>query len=219
MAAERVDLDELETKELRARLEAGLRGDKEAMTFIVLGMTPVIQMRVARALSRRAYQARGRSLRADVEDLVQEVFAALFSNSGKALRAWDPDRGLSFTGFVSFLAEREVGMLMRTGKRNPWTEDPTLDDKLHQLQESRTSHEDQVASRQMLSLVSERLRERLSPLGRLYFQRLYIEDRSVQDVADEQGTTVGALYTWRSRLLKLIREVEKELAEENRDGV
>ena len=33
------------------------------------------------------------------------------------LRSWDPARGLGFLGFIGLIAEREVGMRMRTMKR------------------------------------------------------------------------------------------------------
>jgi RNA polymerase sigma factor (sigma-70 family) len=209
-----IDLDRLGPQELRARLVSALDGDADAMRTVVARIAPTIQVRVSRALMRHAAQARGRNLRHDVEDMVQEVFAALFSRRGKALRAWDERRGLSFTSFVGLLADREVGMIMRTGKRNPWTEDPTLDERLDEMRGTAASHEDYVASRELLALIAERLKERLSPRGRVYFQRLYIDEQPIQLVAEEEGTTPTALYSWRNRLLKLVRELEAELAAE-----
>ena len=217
MGTRRIDLDQLSNADVLARLKAGLDGDKEAMRDIVIGVTPIIQIRVAKALLRRAHQARGRNIRSDVEDLVQEVFASLFAKNGQALRTWDPDRGLGFTRFVSFLAEREVGMIMRRRKRNPWTEDPTVDDRLNEISDSTTDQETRTESRQMLLLVADRLKERLSPQGRIYFQRLYLEEKTIQDVAKEHGTTPGALYTWRNRLLKLVRELEDQIAKEGQE--
>lgn len=153
-------------------------------------------------------------MRQELEDLMQEVFAALFANDGRALRAWDPARGLSLLNFVGFLAEREVGMIMRTGKRSPWTEDPTADDKLVHLRGTTQSHEGRVATRELLERMAERLREKLTPQGRHYFQLLYIEARSVQTVSEETGVSLDALYAWRSRLGKLLRDLRDELASE-----
>ncbi len=210
-------LADLSDAQIRGRIEAALSGDREVMDALVQDLTPIIHVRVARALMRRRQQARGRDLRHDLEDLVQEVFAALFAKQGQALRRWDPDRGLSFTGFVGFLAEREVGMMMRTGKRNPWTEDPTADEFLVTLTGAEGDHAARLESREMLVRVAERLRERLSPRGRQYFQLMYIENRPVQDIAERTGTTPGALYAWRSRVLKLLRDLKNELeAEEGR---
>ena len=210
-------LADLSDAQIRERVEAALAGGRDAMDALVRDLTPVIHVRVARALMRRRQQARGRDLRHDLEDLVQEVFAALFAKQGQALRRWDPDRGLSFVGFVGFLAEREVGMMMRTGKRNPWTEDPTADEFLVTLTGAGADDAARLESREMLARIAERLRERLSPRGRQYFELMYIENRPVQDIAERTGTTPGALYAWRSRVLKLLRDLKNELeAEEGR---
>lgn len=52
---------------------------------------------------------------------------SLFTDQGRALRAWDPARGLSLENFVGFVAERQIASILRTAKRSPWTEDPTLE--------------------------------------------------------------------------------------------
>ncbi|MEL7368017.1 MAG: sigma-70 family RNA polymerase sigma factor [Myxococcota bacterium] len=214
MASTRIDLDSLPTVEVKALLNDGLNGDREAMRDIVLALTPVVQMRVVKALLRRSAQARGRGLRADVEDIVQDVFARLFRDGGKALRAWDPERGLTLPRFVSFLAAREVGMIMRRQRKNPWTEEPTVDRVLNRMCDDYDDHAKRVESRQMISMMADRLEERLSPQGLLYFQRLYLEGKAIKEVAEEFRTTPGALYTWRNRLMKLVREVEDELLSE-----
>lgn len=203
-------LEAMTDAEVRRRLEAALGGDAVAMQALIDDIAPIVQVRVARALLRRRSQARGRDLRQDLEDLVQEVFAALFAQGGKALRMWDPARNLSFGAFVGFLAEREVGMRMRTGKRNPWTEDPTMDEHLVSLSGNESTVEATIISRDLLARIGERLRERLSPRGRQYFQLLFIDHLDVQEVADETGTTPAALYAWRNRLSKLLRELKTE---------
>ena len=210
----RIDITQLSNEETKTLLVASLDGDPAAMRTLVVGITPVIQLRVARALLRRASQARGRNLRADVEDLVQEVFARLFAHHGRAIRAWDPDKGLSFPRFVSFLAEREVGMIMRRRKRNPWTEDPTSGATLAEISDDVSDQEIRTQSRQLLLRIAERLHERLSPQGRAYFQRLYVEEQSVHEVATAYGTTPGALYTWKNRLIKQVKKLEQQLMNE-----
>lgn len=209
-----LDFQRASDAEIKRCLALAFDGDRAAMTELVEGIAPLIQARVARALLRRHSKAKGRSLRQDLEDLVQETFAALLAQQGRALRSWDPSRGLSFLNFVGFLAEREVGMVMRTGKRSPWTEDPTLDDTLVHLKGAVESHADRVESREMLSRLAQRLRERLSPQGRHYFQLLYVESRPVQSVAEETGVSLDALYAWRSRLGKVLRQLRDELLAE-----
>ena len=199
---------------LSAWLRSALGGDEKVMRDLVVTIAPVIQSRVARALLRRRQAAKGRNLRQELEDMVQEVFASLLSRGGRSLLAWDPTRGLSFERFVGFLAEREVAMIMRTGKRSPWTEDPTLDETMVWLSGGAASHEDRVASREILEQLGDRLREQLSPKGRQCFQLLFVEARGVEDVSKETGMSTDALYAWRSRLAKLLKQLQNELVGE-----
>jgi len=198
----------------RADLLRALGGDSVAMRALIDAAAPVIHVRVVRALMKRHASARGRNVRQEMEDMVQEVFAALLADDGRTLRAWDPERGLSFLGFVGFIAEREVAMIMRTGKRSPWTEDPTMDDKLIDLGGASDNVEERVATRELLTRIADRLREQLSPQGRQCFQMLYVEDRSVQSVSSETGMSIDALYAWRSRVGRLLRKLRDELAAE-----
>lgn len=196
-------------------VKAALSGDAAQLELLLAAIQPVVHVRVLRGVLRRRSQARGRDLGPDLEDLVQEVFAALFADEGKALLSWDATRGLSFINFVGFLAEREVAMRMRTGRRNPWTEDPTLDTTLVFLRGVSPSDEDRVEARDVLRALSDRLRERLSPLGRQYFQLLLVEDRPIQEVSLQTGTSVDALYAWRSRLRRVLRELRAEILGED----
>jgi RNA polymerase sigma factor (sigma-70 family) len=201
--------------EVRRRLDAALGGHAGAMQALIDDIAPIVHIRVARALSRRRSQARGRDPRQELEDLVQDVFAALFDRGGKALKAWDPGRKLPFGAFVGFLAEREVSMRMRTGRRNPWTEDPTMDQHLVRLTGEATT-EAAIMSRDLLARISERLHERLSPRGRQYFQLLFVDNLEIHEVADATGTTPAALYAWRNRLARILRELKEELDGEGR---
>ena len=210
----RSSLEGMSDAEVQQRVEAALGGHVGAMQALIQDIAPIVQVRVARALLRRRSQARGRDPRQELEDLVQDVFAALFARGGKALKTWDPGRRLSFGGFVGFLAEREVGMRMRTGKRNPWTEDPTMDEHLVNLTGEESTVEADIISRDFIARITERLRERLSPRGRQYFQLFFVDNLDVQEVASETGTTPAALYAWRNRLAKLLRELKDEIDSE-----
>ena len=198
-----------------ALVARALAGEAVAMRGLVDRLLPVIQTRVARALMRRSGQARGRNLRAEVEDLSQEVFLALLEREGRVLRGWQPERGLSLDGFVGLVAEREAGGILRTGKRSPFTEDPTADDALHQLGSAGPGAPAPVAeaieSRDLLEAVVDGLRERLSPQGFWLFQLLYVEERTVEEAGSLTGMTADALYAWRSRIGKLARDVRDEL--------
>ena len=199
------DISDNADVDYRRLVKDGLDRDDAALRCLVDAMRPVVRTRVLRALRRRQAGARGRDVRQDADDLVQDVFAALFAKGAKALRAWEPHRGLSFLGFVGLLAEREVGMRLRTTKRHPWTEDPTSDDVLDGALGSMSTFETYLETRDALARILEQLMRWMTPEGQRYFQLLYVDGQSVQEVAQHAGTSADAVYAWRSRLMKKAR--------------
>lgn len=181
------------------------------MRALVDALTPVVQARVARGLLRRGGGARGRDVRQEVEDMTQEVFLSLFDDGGRALRAWAPARGLSLANFVGLVAERQVASILRSGRRSPWTEDPTDGDVLDASAGRARDHEGEVVSRDLLAAVVERVRAELSPKGLVMFERLVVDDASIETVCAEMEMQPDAVYAWRSRLAKLVRRIAGEL--------
>lgn len=171
---------------------------------------PVVQVRVARILVRRRGGS-GRDVRQDVEDLAQEVFAALFERDGKVLRAWDFARGLSLPSFCGLVAEREVASILRSGRRSPWTEDATAEGELERDVGVAADFEIGVVTREQLDRLVDRLRESLSPLGLEMFQRLVVDEEAVASVAAATGMSPDAVYAWRSRLGKLARKLAADV--------
>lgn len=171
---------------------------------------PSVQARVTRVLARRRTRS-GRDVRQEVEDLVQEVLVALFEDNGRVLRAWDPARGLGLPGFCGLIAEREAASILRSGRRSPWTEDATPSDELERSAGSAADAEVHVASREHLERLSERLREELSPRGLEMFQRLVVDEETVESLCSSTGMTPDAVYAWRSRLGKLARKLAAEV--------
>lgn len=150
---------------------------------------------------------RGRS---QMEDLTQDIFLLLFEAGGRALSAWDPERGLSLANWVGLLAERETTAFLRSGRRAAWREDPTLDSSLDLTADEGTA-EAVLASRETLTAVLEGIRDRLSPTGLHLFELSVVEERPIEEVARMCAMTPNAVYTWRSRLTKLAREIRDEL--------
>ncbi|MBI4511949.1 MAG: sigma-70 family RNA polymerase sigma factor [Deltaproteobacteria bacterium] len=191
-----------------------LAGDAPSVRALVDALSPVIQARVARALRRRAVGAGRRDSQQEVDDMTQEVFLSLFENQGRALRAWDPGRGLSLVNFAGFLAERQVASILRNGRRSPWKEDPTLSEDFDALDYPAVSApgpEREVASREFLSTLLDRLREALTPKGFQLFELLMVDERPVEDVCRITGLQADAVYTWRSRLAKVVRKLTAEI--------
>lgn len=209
MVGRHVELGELATAELLAIVDRATSGDRGAAEQLIEGVAPVVRRRIGRALARRC--TGGRAVRHELDDLVQQTLAALFADGGRVLRAWNPGRGLGFLGFVGLIAEREVGMTMRSRRRNPWTEEPTAAEALSNACSLTLDAASRIEARDELRRVIARLRDRLSRPGQSYLQWLVLEDRPVSAVARETGARPEALYAWRSRLLRMLREVRREL--------
>jgi RNA polymerase sigma-70 factor (ECF subfamily) len=193
-------------------VQRALAGEAAAHRPLVDVLGPVVHARVARAVLRSgSARKQGRDLRQEVEDLVQEVFVALFADGARALRAWDPSRGMSLINFVGLVAEHQVASILRSGRRNPWTEEPTVGDAIDRSMGTVAAEDDRVHSREVLSRVLERLRAELSPRGMMVFQLLVVEERSVEDVCAQVGMTPDAVYAWRSRFGKLARRLAAEM--------
>ena len=197
-----------------ALVQSALSGDARAVRALVDRLAPVIQARVARALQRRARQASGRDVRQEVEDFTQEVMVSLFAERGRALRAWDPTRGLSLNNFVGFLAERQIASILRTAKRSPWTEDPTLHGDLEAPLGSDENLAAALEAQQLWEVVLDRLTERLSPLGAALFEAVWLNERSVTEAAEQFSMSKDAVYAWQSRLGKVLRQVATEVMSE-----
>jgi len=193
-------------------VQQALAGDQTALTRLVAGLTPVVQARVARALlARRSRLGSGRDVRQEVEDLSQEVFLALFSRDARVLRSWQAERGLSLENFVGLVAERQVISFLRSGRRNPWQEDPSPAEDLD-VTAPESDPEEVAASREQLSLLLERLREKLSPLGHRLFELLFVQEMTVPETMAESGLSAEAVYAWRSRLRRVAQQLLAELS-------
>jgi RNA polymerase sigma factor (sigma-70 family) len=192
-------------------LAGALSGAPEIVRRFVDEMTPIVQARVVRGLLRRRGAALGRDLRQEVADLTQEVFVSLFDDGGRALRAYRAERGLSLPNYIGLLAERQVASIMRSGRRSPFTEEPTIDDELHDAFGAGPALDTQLASRELLERLLDRLRASLTPKGLQLFRLLYVEERSVEEICTETAMRPDAVYAWRSRIGKLVRSLAAEL--------
>lgn len=196
-------------EEIQDLVRRALAGDEPAQTWLVQTLTPIIQSRVARFLLPRR---KGRDVRQEVEDFTQEVFLILFADDGKVLRSWEPERGLSLQNFVGLVAKRVTASILRSGKRSPWKEDPTLSEDLDQTARE-SGPEEITATREQLRLLLDRLTEKLSPLGWHLFDLLYLHDLPIEEVMRQTNMTADAVYAWRSRLRRLACRLLEEMSE------
>lgn len=195
----------------RPQIEAALAGDKDAIRAFVVALTPIIHARVLRVLVHRG-RPTGRDARQDVEDMAQDVFAALFAHDGRVLRSWSPALGLSLANFVGLVAERQVASILRSGRRSPWRDTPEELDTLEAAtSETAKGPEVQIESRRTLDRLLDRMRASLSVRGLELFQRLYVDEEPIDDVATRMNMTKPAIYAWRNRVTHLLRTFAAEI--------
>lgn len=187
-----------------------LDGDRPAMQALVARLMPIVQAEVGYALLRGA-RVESRDARQDVADFVQEVFVALLGGGGKTLRAWDPERGRSLDSFVRLIARRHVATILRSGRRNPWTDRPTAHEDLEPVHVA-ASGSGRFASAEQLDRLLLRLRERLDERGMRLFEMLYVEELAVEEVMAMTEMTRDSVYAWRSRFRKLVAKLADEEA-------
>jgi RNA polymerase sigma-70 factor (ECF subfamily) len=193
---------------MEALIRRALARERDAVLALVAVLSPVIQARAARMLLRAGGN---RDVRQETLDLSQHVFLTLFADGGRFLLAWDPDRGASLENYVGLAAEREIASILRSRRRNPWSDDPTEAEILEAAVEPRPGPEREVLSRDLLRRVLDRLESRLSPRGREMFQWIVLDGLPVEEVCARGQLTPEAVYAWRSRLGKQVREIAAEL--------
>jgi DNA-directed RNA polymerase specialized sigma24 family protein len=195
-------------------IRRALLGDRVQLRSVVDALTPVIQARVARVLLRAGSIDRRGTVRQEVEDLTQDIFARLFANQGEVLRGWDESKGLSLLGYVGLIAERDCISMVRSKRRNPYTERPTEAETLDHHAPQGSGAELDVLTRQMAKTLCLRLHETLSPLGFTVFEKLFCHEQDPESVCQELGMSADALYAWRSRIRKQARALADELTRE-----
>ena len=193
----------------QALIEQALAGEPVSVRRLVDRLSPVIARRVTATLW-RVRSARRANVQQDAADLIQDVFLSLFQNDGKALRAWDPRRGMALDSFVGLLAQHQVISLLRSGRISPWREDPLDTEEAAELDSAAPTPEAVFSSREKLSALLERVRQSLSPRGLELFQRMFIDEEPIEQLMAATGMTRDALYQWRSRLQRTIRTLASE---------
>jgi DNA-directed RNA polymerase specialized sigma24 family protein len=197
----------------RTDVVAAIGGDAGCMRRVLEAIVPVIRVRVARALYKYRSRVQSRSLVQEAEDLSQEILVTLLADGGRVLSSWDPARGLPLRDFVGLVAERGAIAILRSGSRTPWREDLVEAGALDLRAEKAPSIEGRVVSRDFAERLYFALREDLSPLGFDMFCRLFVEEQEVEAICRETTLSRDAVYTWKNRLAKRIRELASRLEE------
>lgn len=190
-------------------IDRALTGDRKAVDALVRALRPVIQTEVGFALLPLG-RSQGRDVRQEALDLVQDVLMSLLADDGKLLRRWDPARGCSLESFVRLIARRHVAGVVRSKRRNPYTEHPLPGETLDLRRGDGPELEHCVEVRERLDHMLDRLRRRLDERGLLLFELLYVEERPIEDACEITGMTRDAVYAWRSRLKRQLEGASED---------
>jgi len=149
----------------------------------------------------------------DAADVTQEVLLKLVALMRD--NAYDPDRG-GFRAWLKTITSNLARDLLRSArrKRTPQIDspgepigqwiDPTSLNALTRMIE-------QQYERELVDRASEIVRQRVQPTTWLSYQGTAIEQRSAADVAAELNLPVSEVYVGKSRVIKMLREVVKQL--------
>ncbi|AUX39836.1 uncharacterized protein SOCE26_012310 [Sorangium cellulosum] len=189
-------------------LTSALSGEVQSLRTMITALTPVIHARVGRALHRRSPRFAAPADRKD--DLVQDVFVELFRDGSRALRAWDPTRGLSLANWVGLIADQRVAAAFRCRRRNLDTAALPLDDAPDEGARSGDDPEAAVLARDQLERHLGLLRAELSPLGLSLLEALVLEEEPIASVCARTGMSTSAVQAWSSRLRRRLAELVTE---------
>ena len=192
----------------RRLVARALADDRTALAALAAQLAPVIQARIARVLRRRSLADQPRCA---LDDLTQEVFVRLLAANRRALRAWDPARGLSLASFVGLIAEREAANALESQRRTPRCDRLELRDDIDELGRGEPTPERLHIARDLLVKLHGRLAAWLSPRGRELFELLYLREEPLARVAEQLAMPPSAVYAWRNRLARRARALLAEL--------
>lgn len=151
----------------------------------------------------------------DARDVCQQVLAAVACD----LEQWKPDgAAASFRRWLFQIARNRVIKFLT--RQRPWAV-ATGGTDAHELmaehpdsQESLTAEFEVEYRQQLLLCAAAQIRSEFRESTWLAFWKTCIDGRSVADVADELGMTVGNVYVARSRIMARLRTRVAELQEE-----
>lgn len=150
---------------------------------------------------------------ADALDLVQTVFVSV----ANSIARWEKLEGP--TRFRHWLLRVAKNATINALTRRPFDQAIGGEGQLAELIEHAkkdNSHERElelVYRRQLFLRAAEQVRERVTEANWMAFEMTAIEGASIEEVAQELGKSVGAIYAARSRIMKQLSDIVTQLEE------
>lgn len=146
-------------------------------------------------------------------DLIQLVMLELFKDQGRVLRQWDPQRGASLPGYLAVITYRICGRDLSKKNNDPTqTRLPGTD-----WFEGRPQESLDVLDHWYVEKIRKELFSTFSARDKELYWSLYVDEKSAQQVAEEQSVSRDAIYQWVARLKRRIAVIV-ERVEGPREG-
>lgn len=186
----------------------------QALERLIRYLEPVIRIRANRRLE--AAKSPSQVRRADVDDLVQEVWLQLFADDFRVLRSWTPSRGRNLRSFVAMISTRFCIDLLRGRRLNPQREVTLGMEQLERDAGLVDELESRTTTRSFLEALVTSMRDILSKDGATLLQLMYLEGASPQEAAEQTGLPKTKIYNQRRRITELARKLARELTQGDR---
>lgn len=184
-----------------------LEGDQAAWSNFVERYTDLVFSSIHHSL--RARNARMSS--DEVEDLHNGIFLAFIERDGRKLRQFDGRCRL--TSWIKVISVNYTIDRLRRRRRTVSLDDTTGDAPplVAQIESDDRAASDTLEIRQELGFVSQVV-AKLSRSERELVDLLFVQERPFPEIAERLGTSLGAVYTRKNRLIAKIKDrYEKEL--------
>ena len=151
---------------------------------------------------------------ADADDVTQRVLESV--SRSIATQPPDPERG-RFRSWVATVTRNAVINLVNRDHKHRGSGKSSVVEMLHAQPENSTSleqqwlHEERI---QYFRAAAEEVRVNCTPAVWQAFERTTLEGSNIEAVARELGVSVGVVYASRSRVMKRIRRIVEQLADE-----
>jgi RNA polymerase sigma-70 factor (ECF subfamily) len=160
----------------------------------------------------RAWLSRYPIQRQEVEDLTQDIFAAVIRGLNRFSHSGQPG---AFRGWLRTITANRAREFWRAGKGRAHASGGTeflqmveqLEDPQSSLSREWDVQHDEHVLRQLLSLLDVEF----EPATVRAFHRLVFDNQGAADVAAELNMSVAAVYTAKSRVLRRLREEAEAL--------
>ncbi len=193
---------QVEPSEAVLLVEQASSGDADAQAALRERIEPVIRARARAFVARRVARRIGIH---DAEDLLQQVWLALWADGARLLRAYDPKRGMGLEGYVGMITQRELWHAAEQLQTQKRSSEAALSKSSASSSVDSPSPECIVATRQVLAGVDAFVRSQLSARAQHAYVLLYADGKSVAEVARTLGTDEQTVYNFQHEVRKHAR--------------